>query len=315
MNFPAIATTNMPIVFDRNDPSLDRPRSFESSVRNVVICQDDKMKTQQGNRPSFQDFPPGSPPTRKVSTLDPTSPSFVKQSTPPASPYPWKKMPHTPSSATTVSTAMMTPLSTASRSTTTYLSTPPLSSLSTSSTLSAKSKPYAVAVSMGTTVTPKFQHDQFQDSPAPYGVSVYQSSTPSTGAADTYGGYDLTPVSPTKKSSAAISPKKKSKLGLPSKRSPNKKKTSINGNSGLNVTAGSTPPEDTASRKQRVKTELCMHYMQSKACPFGDSCTYAHGEDELQTKTLADLQKNCLLDDVENYRTKPCFTFVAMGSW
>jgi hypothetical protein len=108
-------------------------------------------------------------------------------------------------------------------------------------------------------------------------------------------------------------PKKKTKSGTPSNHSPNKKKNIINITHNTNT--GSQLPDDFAIRKQRVKTELCMHYTQTKTCPFGDCCTYAHGEDELQIKTLADLQRNCLIDDVENYRTKPCFTFVAIGSW
>jgi hypothetical protein len=58
-----------------------------------------------------------------------------------------------------------------------------------------------------------------------------------------------------------------------------------------------------------------MHYLRGNHCPFGDGCTYAHGEQELQMKKLMDLQRAGLIEDVETYRTKPCLTWVATGSW
>lgn len=67
-------------------------------------------------------------------------------------------------------------------------------------------------------------------------------------------------------------------------------------------------------RKTRLKTELCMHYEQGRPCPFGASCTYAHGEEELQLTKLVDLHEAGLVDQ-ETYRTKPCLTWVMTGSW
>lgn len=83
---------------------------------------------------------------------------------------------------------------------------------------------------------------------------------------------------------------------------------------GSSIGSHSTSTEDVA-RKQRVKTELCMHYSSGRVCPFGLNCTYAHGEAELQMTKLMDLQRAGLIEDVDTYRTKPCLTWVATGSW
>lgn len=34
--------------------------------------------------------------------------------------------------------------------------------------------------------------------------------------------------------------------------------------------------DDEATRKTRIKTEMCMHYVQNRPCPWGANCTYAH---------------------------------------
>lgn len=72
--------------------------------------------------------------------------------------------------------------------------------------------------------------------------------------------------------------------------------------------------EDDPHRKNRIKTEMCMHYANNRPCPFGANCTYAHGEEELQMTKLLDLERAGLVD-LETFRTKPCLTWVMTGSW
>lgn len=83
---------------------------------------------------------------------------------------------------------------------------------------------------------------------------------------------------------------------------------------GGSVSSYSTTAEAVV-RKQRAKTELCNNFRNGKQCPFGVNCTYAHGEEELQKRKLVDLQRAGLIEDIETYRTKPCWTWVATGSW
>jgi hypothetical protein len=77
-----------------------------------------------------------------------------------------------------------------------------------------------------------------------------------------------------------------------------------------------SPPrvEQDPTRKSRIKTEMCLHFINKTTCPFGANCTYAHGEEELQLTKLVDLHEAGLVD-VATYRTVPCLTFVSTGSW
>jgi hypothetical protein len=80
------------------------------------------------------------------------------------------------------------------------------------------------------------------------------------------------------------------------------------------ISSNNNGADDDSVRKSRLKTEMCMNYASNRPCPFGANCTYAHGEEELQMTKLLDLSKAGLID-VETYRTKPCLTWVATGSW
>ncbi|KAI2497867.1 zinc finger protein [Fragilaria crotonensis] len=76
-----------------------------------------------------------------------------------------------------------------------------------------------------------------------------------------------------------------------------------------------SPPrvEHDPIRKSRIKTEMCLHFINKTSCPFGANCTYAHGEEELQLTRLMDLHEAGLVD-ATTYRTVPCLTFVSTGS-
>ena len=77
-----------------------------------------------------------------------------------------------------------------------------------------------------------------------------------------------------------------------------------------------SPPrvEHDPIRKSRIKTEMCLHFINKTSCPFGANCTYAHGEEELQLTRLMDLHEAGLVD-ASTYRTVPCLTFISTGSW
>ena len=69
------------------------------------------------------------------------------------------------------------------------------------------------------------------------------------------------------------------------------------------------------AKLQRAKTELCLHFLKDGDCPFGEHCTYAHGEEELQMTKLMDMYRAGLIENVESYRAKLCWTWVSTGSW
>lgn len=211
----------------------------------------------------------------------------AKELTPPSSPIKNRKMLYsTPSPACTVKTVPMTPETIAS------LSSSQLSPFAMSRTYAAVSTPTNVS-SLTTLATPtkSYQHHSLS------------SSSPTRSEYSTTVGHSI--HSPTQRSHRDVDP---SDFGFctPTNRSPSKKK--------IPFALGSLSPDD-SSRKQKAKTELCMHYISNRVCPFGNNCTYAHGENELQKTKLIDLQRSGLIDDVESYRTKPCFTWVMVGSW
>ncbi len=79
----------------------------------------------------------------------------------------------------------------------------------------------------------------------------------------------------------------------------------------------SPPPQNLRGdpfRSAKVKTELCRNFNSAKGCPFGDKCNYAHGENELKFTRLMDLERAGLVD-IEIFRTHPCSSWVATGSW
>jgi len=74
-----------------------------------------------------------------------------------------------------------------------------------------------------------------------------------------------------------------------------------------------THPAPKRPRKGREKTELCRYYLQGVVCPFKEMCSYAHGEHELRDAVLSDLVED--LSGAKLFRSRPCFDWVATGSW
>jgi len=78
-----------------------------------------------------------------------------------------------------------------------------------------------------------------------------------------------------------------------------------------NETKQRLTPSD--STKTKFKTQLCKTFMAGKICRFGDGCHFAHGDEELQCKTLFEADKAGLLDK-RTFCTRPCFDWVSTGS-
>lgn len=53
---------------------------------------------------------------------------------------------------------------------------------------------------------------------------------------------------------------------------------------------------------QLYKTELCVSYIKSGACPYGSKCQFAHGEDDLKS-----------VERPANWRSKPCANWTKYG--
>ena len=60
--------------------------------------------------------------------------------------------------------------------------------------------------------------------------------------------------------------------------------------------------EEEKRKDPKYKTELCKTFMQKHICQYGNKCRFAHGENELVTKT----QNN-------NYKKKTCKSFFNLG--
>lgn len=54
---------------------------------------------------------------------------------------------------------------------------------------------------------------------------------------------------------------------------------------------------------QKKKTELCKNWELNGSCRYGDSCSFAHGKNELKSKTHLN----------SNYKQKPCKQFLLKG--
>jgi hypothetical protein len=142
--------------------------------------------------------------------------------------------------------------------------------------------------------------------PTPQALTPASTSTPASASASASA---VRPRTPTGRKSPFV---KSSSNGMNSPifgGSSSSSTTNNNNNNNNNNTDA-----DDSVRKSRIKTEMCMHYSNNRPCPFGVNCTYAHGEEELQMTKLLDLHHAGLVD-VDTYRTKPCLTWVATGSW
>ena len=64
----------------------------------------------------------------------------------------------------------------------------------------------------------------------------------------------------------------------------------------------------------KFKVELCRNFEKPGGCPFGSSCTYAHGTHELRTKPLLTQHLEGKLD-ANSFRRHPCFDQVSGGAW
>lgn len=59
---------------------------------------------------------------------------------------------------------------------------------------------------------------------------------------------------------------------------------------------------------------MCMYIARGRTCPFGNTCNYAHYPSDVKLASFKNRIELGLIDN-ETYRNKPCFDFVATGSW
>mmetsp|Transcript_14025 Transcript_14025/g.31939 ORF Transcript_14025/g.31939 Transcript_14025/m.31939 type:complete len:736 (+) Transcript_14025:277-2484(+) len=66
-------------------------------------------------------------------------------------------------------------------------------------------------------------------------------------------------------------------------------------------------------KEGKFKVELCRNFGKPGGCPYGSSCTYAHGTQELRTKPLLTQHLEGKLD-ANSFRRHPCFDQVSGGA-
>ena len=62
------------------------------------------------------------------------------------------------------------------------------------------------------------------------------------------------------------------------------------------------------------KTELCLNFSKNVTCPHWPNCKFAHGTSELRSISPDCIESEMGID-ISTYRTRPCFDYVATGSW
>jgi len=57
-----------------------------------------------------------------------------------------------------------------------------------------------------------------------------------------------------------------------------------------------------------------MNFVSKIPCPHWPNCKFAHGNSEIRSITLEDIESEMGVD-INFYRTRPCFDYVSTGSW
>jgi len=63
--------------------------------------------------------------------------------------------------------------------------------------------------------------------------------------------------------------------------------------------------------KTNAKTELCRNWPN---CFYGETCAFAHGEEELRVQSLTEMQKTGRIPKAEKFRCYPCHNWIATGA-
>ncbi len=246
------------------------------------------------------------------------SPSPVRL-TPPPSPFGAKFAYHRNNGATPTST-----IETESIASFSSCNSTPNSSKTTTPRSSPIFRTASTATTATTTRQPRIPSLGFASSSYQGCYPIHSSNPSSPHNSKRSNKYRSEYLTPPKPFSTNPKKKKKSKAFSPqSYDSSNHSRNSISNHSRNNSSNHSRSTIDSndhhstknSTKRLKVKTELCLYYMSNESCPYGVSCHYAHGEHELQTNSLLDLQNLGHIEDANTYRIKPCFSHVAMGSW